>query len=117
MGGSPQRGLARSPSGGLGAEPPATFLRRSRRGLGRSPQFHSCGESDGGAPSNRKLSCFGIGGQRILYLLSQHFIFGNPSSFHGPQWILLPAISGSMNAPSPQTNIFLEGSVVVRGRK
>ncbi len=32
-GGSPQWGLRRSPSGGLGPEPPATFLRRSRPGV------------------------------------------------------------------------------------
>ncbi len=89
---SPQRGLGRSPkvclwaepqagfgaepqrvSGGgaagvLRAKPPASFLRRSRPGLGVEP------------PSNRKLSCFAIGGQicrRVNVILRNNF--GTPS--------------------------------------
>ncbi len=42
---------------GLGAEPPASFLQRS------------CAGSGGGAPSKRKLSCFGIGDQHRFTII------------------------------------------------
>ncbi len=46
-------------AGGLGAEPPASFLRRSRpRGLGAEPQEHC------------QLSCFGIRGQNVAAIPS-----------------------------------------------
>ncbi len=63
------RGLGRSPNGGLGADSPATFLRRSRLGSeGGAPSFilpvkpHRGGD---GAPINCKLRSFYIVGQYV----------------------------------------------------
>ncbi len=69
----------RSANGGSGGKVPRGVWGKAPTGVwGWSPQLHSCGEaargSEGGAPSNRNLSCFGIGGQYKLTASARRLI-------------------------------------------
>ncbi len=67
------KGARKGKNGSLGAEPPASHLRRSRSGSGAEPPASFLRQSrnqglGGRAPSNRNLICFCIGKQYSLDL-------------------------------------------------